>query len=282
MRLLMSLAVAAFTAFGAAQAEEAAFSVKRSGEGAPVLFIPGLASGGAVWDGTVAALNGVEAHVVTLAGFAGEPPVEGPFIETRIDALAAYLEKNDLKDVVIVGHSLGGVMAMKLAMAEPERIGRIVIVDSAPFLAQFFGAADEAGAKVIGERMRAQIMGATDEAYAAQQAGFAKTQTADAAAQENILDWSLASDRATVGQAMYELLADDLRDDIAGLAQPALVLYAWREGAPYAKGQADAAYAAQYAAAPNVALKRIDGSAHFIMYDRPEALLEAIKAVVEE
>src|SRR5580692_6292950 len=92
-----------------------AFSVKVSGAGRPVIFIPGLAAGGAVWDGTVAHLGGrVQAHVLTLAGFAGQPAIAAPFLEQVHDQIRQYIVANHLDHVVVVGHSLGGMMSLWL------------------------------------------------------------------------------------------------------------------------------------------------------------------------
>src|SRR5262245_61167189 len=60
-----------------------AFFVKVMGSGRPVIFIPGIACSGKVWDKTIEHLAGkVEAHVITLAGFAGRPRISAPFLST--------------------------------------------------------------------------------------------------------------------------------------------------------------------------------------------------------
>jgi N-formylmaleamate deformylase len=57
------------------------FAARVSGHGRPIIFIPGIACSGHVWDATVAHLgDGVETHVLTLAGFAGRPPIEGDLL----------------------------------------------------------------------------------------------------------------------------------------------------------------------------------------------------------
>ena len=54
------------------------FAVTVTGSGRPMVLIPGLACGGSVWDATVAHYKAsYECHVVTLAGFAGQPAIEG-------------------------------------------------------------------------------------------------------------------------------------------------------------------------------------------------------------
>src|SRR5690349_19386423 len=60
-----------------------AFQVSVTGDpaGRPIILIPGLASSGEVWKDTVAHYCGAaRCHVLTLAGFAGIPPVAGPLL----------------------------------------------------------------------------------------------------------------------------------------------------------------------------------------------------------
>ena len=83
----------------ASDAEGAAgprFVVERRGvsDGRSVVFIPGVASAGAVWDAAAAGIvDGHDVHIVTLAGFAGVPAVGplGPSIARAGGALAAHL-----------------------------------------------------------------------------------------------------------------------------------------------------------------------------------------------
>jgi N-formylmaleamate deformylase len=48
------------------------------------------------------------------------------------DALADYIRKNNLDKPVVVGHSLGGYLALLLAVKYPDLPGKLVIVDSYP------------------------------------------------------------------------------------------------------------------------------------------------------
>ncbi len=68
--LLAAVLLAAAT-LAAHAAEPTAFSVRVSGQGKPMLLIPGLASSGEVWAGTVAHYaQHYRCHVLNLAGFA--------------------------------------------------------------------------------------------------------------------------------------------------------------------------------------------------------------------
>jgi len=60
-------------------AQPAPFSVKITGTGRPMILIPGLLSSGDVWSTTVDRYKDrYECHVLTLAGFAGQPAIDAP------------------------------------------------------------------------------------------------------------------------------------------------------------------------------------------------------------
>src|SRR5579863_2138533 len=106
---LKSLALAALLAVPALAGNPPSFHVDIIGKGKPMILIPGFASSGKTWDSTVARYKDrYECHVLTLAGFAGEPRIEAPFLETVRKDLAVYIRKNKMDKPVIVGHSLGG------------------------------------------------------------------------------------------------------------------------------------------------------------------------------
>src|SRR5579872_5414121 len=67
------------------------FTVQVTGEGKPMILIPGLASSAAVWDSTVAHYAAhYQCHVLNLAGFAGVVPIDGPLLQQAEDALSKY------------------------------------------------------------------------------------------------------------------------------------------------------------------------------------------------
>jgi pimeloyl-ACP methyl ester carboxylesterase len=115
------------------------FTVKVTGTGRPVLFIPGLGCDGSIWDGTLAHLGGkVQAHVVSLAGFAGSRPISTPLVPTARDEIIEYVRQNHLDHPIIVGHSLGAFLAYWIAETAPDLIGGAIPVDGAPFFSAVF------------------------------------------------------------------------------------------------------------------------------------------------
>jgi pimeloyl-ACP methyl ester carboxylesterase len=100
--------------------------------GMDVLLIPGFWLDGSSWAPVTAALAaaGHRPHPLTPLGAAPGDPVD----VTLADQAAAVVELLDGLDgpVVVVGHSGGGAVAHAVADARPDRVARVVYVDSGP------------------------------------------------------------------------------------------------------------------------------------------------------
>src|SRR5205814_6185646 len=124
----------------------------------------------AVWDATVRHLEGhYRLHIVQVAGFAGAPAranAQGPVVQPTLDALDVYIKTNKLKSPKVIGHSLGGLMGMMLAVQHPEDVDKLMIVDSLPFFSILFGATNTATAAPPAAAMRDRILAETQDAYA--------------------------------------------------------------------------------------------------------------------
>jgi pimeloyl-ACP methyl ester carboxylesterase len=262
-------------ALPAAMSAESAFQVKIAGHGQPMILIPGLASSGETWDSTVARYQDrYECHVLTLAGFAGVPRptlIKGaPMLETVREQLAAYIRDKKLVKPVIIGHSLGGFLALDLASKYPDLPGKLIIVDSYPSLGAIFRPEvtpelAKSEAAMMREFMASQAAG---EDVTRAQVRMMVTGDADF---ERIMTWGRASDHSTVVDAMVEMYGSDLRADIAAIQSPTLVLATWIAYKDYTDRKTLEANARrEYAKLEGVDLRITDTSRHFIMYDDPQ------------
>ena len=271
--LFATLAVAVSTAFSA---EPSAFTVKVTGHGRPMILIPGLSCPGEVWDTTVAHFNDrYECHVLTLAGFAGAPArPAGPVIAPVREAIAIYIRGQKLDHPIIVGHSLGGFLALDLSAKRPDLVGPLVVVDALPFLFGVMrpgGTLEQARAASAGMR---QFWEAMDQATYEQTIRSGASTRSMVASEEDharILAWSLASDRATVTNVMTEMFTTDLREDLAGITAPTLVFGAWRGYEQFTDHErTEQNYRGQYARLDGVTIAIGDTAHHFIMFDDPQ------------
>jgi N-formylmaleamate deformylase len=261
------------TAIVCSLAAQQPFQVKVSGHGQPMILIPGLSSGGETWDTTVDHYKDrFECYVLTVAGFAGVPRVPAPMLDKVRDGLADYIRVHRLENPVIVGHSLGGFVALALAVKYPELPGRLVIVDSYPF---FAGVMDEKATPESARQNVAQMrqyMGAQTqddyERYVKSGVGSRAMVTKESDF-DRLVAWGLASDRTAVTDAMVELFSADLRGDLGAIKSPTLVLGAWIGYKQYGATREStlANLRAQYAKLDGVEFRVTDTARHFIMWD---------------
>lgn len=241
-------------------AEAVPFSSRRiavtvRGSGRDVLLIPGLASGPGIWNGVLGAVPGYRFHLVQVRGFAGLAPeanASGPLVQPLADEIARYITMSGLKRPAIVGHSMGGTLAMMLGLKGVA--GRVMVVDMLPAGAAMVGGtasglgflADQLGGyltgTVAGRRYLAQIVG---------QAPGAK-----------------GSDPDVIASALRDLANIDLGPQLARLSVPLEVVYAVgadREQAAIIASRFRAAYAPK----KDALLRAIGPSGHMVMADQP-------------
>lgn len=272
--LTVSLAVAAL---GAAAAAEDRFVVERHGSESEqtVFFVPGLASSGATWDGTVAALGDTaDIHVFTLAGFAGVPPVEtdGSFVESAADAIADYIVAGGYTDIAVVGHSLGGQVALQIAARAPGAVNAVMVVDSVPFFARLFNpAATPEQAAASGQMFAAQMRALPNEQFLAMMTQGLPVQSLDTGFHATLTEWFAASDQDAIVMAFGEISGRDFSPVLEQIDVPVLVLAPWAPGAPVDAETVEVMYAAQYAPLENGRVEIIEGARHFLMIDQPDA-----------
>ncbi|MEH1013387.1 alpha/beta hydrolase [Micromonospora sp. CPCC 206060] len=111
---------------------------------ATFVLVPGFWLGAWAWREVTAGLRGRghEVYPLTLTGLADRAHLAGPEVtlETHTRDISTLLDAEDLRDVLLVGHSGGGLPATQAAERMPERIARLVYLESGPLpdgMAQF-------------------------------------------------------------------------------------------------------------------------------------------------
>lgn len=259
-------------------AESTTFAVEVRGSGPAVILIPGLGCAGAVWKTTVDALAADhECHVFTLAGFSGEPPVMGPFLDGREETIKNYIKTRGLEKPVIIGHSLGGLLALRLAAHLQPAPSAVIVVDSLPFFAGVQPGATAETAKQYAEFLQKQMTEQSREAFLAssqQSAAMLVTAEADRA---RVADWMSKSDQSTVAQAMAELVAYDGRPLLPEITCPVLIV----EAGVVPGAVPEEIYQSQYAGLKDVKRIRVADARHFVMLDQPKRFLQEIHAFLQ-
>jgi pimeloyl-ACP methyl ester carboxylesterase len=227
-------------------------------------------------------------HLVILVqvnGFGGTAPganLEPGVLDGIVTDLHGWLTARQIGSAHVIGHSMGGLAALKLALAHPEDVRQLMIVDALPF----FGALMDEKASVDEVRPVAQMMqrkvaarfGAPPDRAAAE--ANVRGLTLKPANVAQMADWSLAADPRVTGELLYEDMTTDVRPQLAGLKAPTTLLYPFET--PAAEARTLAFYKRQYAAVPVIRYEGVAGAAHMVMLDQPEKFAKAVDRFLKQ
>ncbi len=229
--------------------EDTTFEWVRAGSGPPLLLLHGYAGSARWWTRNIQPL--AVAHTVfalDLPGF-GACRMPGPYTFARtVSLLASWMERNGIGPAVLVGHSMGGQLAMLVTAAHPNRIARMVLIGSAglPFEDNLLGIARQAFFSRAGGDLRFTPI---------------------------VVAGALRAGPRILWQAVQEIRSVDVRSGLSEVAVPTLVL--WGEN----DRLIPAANAALLAAAIRGAETRIiPGAGHNVFFDAPKLVNAAILA----
>ncbi len=104
-----------------------------SSAGHPLLILHGLFGSLGNWNWQSTKLS--EHYAVTaldLRNHGGSPHADKMDYAAMADDVLAFMDEQQMGSVYLLGHSMGGKVAMQLALAKPQRIDKLVIADIAP------------------------------------------------------------------------------------------------------------------------------------------------------
>lgn len=101
-----------------------------AGRGEPVLLIHGFTLDTRMWDDQVPALKDHYRVVrYDMRGF-GQSELPGPSVYSQVDDLAGLMDAIGLDKAHLVGQSRGGAVAIDFALTHPDRVDRLILIDT--------------------------------------------------------------------------------------------------------------------------------------------------------
>ena len=239
------------------------FDVKISGKGTKdIILMPGLSCSGDVWKETIAPYqNSYKCHVLTMHGFAGVPADSTTDYKNWEKGIVQYINDNHIVKPIFIGHSIGGGMALMIASDYPDLLSKIVVVDALPCLAALSNPAFKSQDAPDCTPFVQQLKNMNDDQYYEMQKTTMPNMMADTVHLKQVIDWSVRSDRKTIGEIYCQFFNTDMRDIISAIKCPALVLLE----VPFTTMKP--AIEAQFKNMKTGEFKYSDKAMHFIMYD---------------
>lgn len=241
--------------------------VEKQGQGDAILFLPGFTTPGSVWNETIANLNqSYETHIVSYAGFNGIEPIGTPWYSPIKDQLVKYINENELANLTVIGHSMGGNLAVELAAELDKKVTGLIIVDALPCMREMMMPGVPANALQYDSPYNNRMLAMNKDEFSQVAIGMASNMTNDQSRMEEMANWSINADRETYVYGYTDLLKLDLRPSLSDITTKTLIL-----GATFpSKEITKKTFESQYKNLVNKTISLADNSKHFIMFDQPE------------
>jgi pimeloyl-ACP methyl ester carboxylesterase len=249
----------------------------------PLIFIPALYCGSWQWNRQIAALAASsDIYAVTLPGFDGRPFARTPHLmERAAHSLAQLIRERRIRRPVVIGHSLGGTLAVLFGETYPVLAGGIIAVEGGYPIAAT-AAARERRANAASKPYLGVDAATFVRTLRANQLQYVITSKNDV---DTVAKYAGRSDPTAVALWMRAALSLDLTPKLGVLRVP------FTEIVPYSKAidpyngfvtfaAKRNAYAVWLAHAGGGHLVMIDDARHFVMFDRPHPFDIALHAAI--
>jgi pimeloyl-ACP methyl ester carboxylesterase len=250
-----------------------------AGRGEPLLLVHGLGGAASNWRALAPLLlPGRRLLVPELPGHGGSEPLPAAAsLNAYADRLALVPEHEGVFPTAVVGHSLGGAIALRLAIRRPELVDSVVLASAAGITSSARRsryALAVTGALKPGRRI-APHRGRVARSPVLRVLVFGRWGAADPQAlPADVVDGFLAgparhTDTVSAAQA---LTRDDPRAELDRVRCPALVLWGARDS------QLPVGDAFEYARRLRAPLRLIADCGHLLIGERPDACADAIES----
>src|SRR5687768_10076926 len=108
---------------------------EEQGTGAPVLLIHGFPFHQKIWVDFIPRLSDTfRVITVDLPGFGKSPSLQQPFTLAQVaDTLSEFIAKKNLRELAVIGHSLGGYVALELVNKQPSVCSSLILFHSTAY-----------------------------------------------------------------------------------------------------------------------------------------------------
>jgi len=241
------------------------------GAGPPLAILHGLFGCGRNWR-SVAQHLAARHRVLTfdLRNHGASPWADGMSYDEMVEDLRASFRARGLDHAVLLGHSMGGKIAMLMALLYPDEVDRLVIVDIAPAanppnLLAYIRAMRAVDLRDVTQRAEVDVALARAVPDPAERAFLLQNLMID----ENAARWRL--NLQAIERGFPQIVG--FPDLSAGTAYPGPALFVAGARSNYIQPEHEPAIRRLF---PQARITRIEGAGHWVHAEQPQAFLQTV------
>jgi pimeloyl-ACP methyl ester carboxylesterase len=235
------------------------FADHHRGSGMPLLLVHGAAGTHLDWP---VALRKMASLAPDLAAHGKSTAPRRDTIAEHAADMVALLDALEINRTVVAGHSMGGAIALQMALDAPERVHALILLGAAPHY-------------TINENILAINAENQSEIGQAFKKWMWNRATSDDVRELGFRQF-MKTDRAVIRADYVACAAFDVRARLGEIKAPALVLAAPSDRmVPFAQSEALAAEL------PDATLVSVEDAGHMMMLEKPEEVAEHVRAWLE-
>jgi pimeloyl-ACP methyl ester carboxylesterase len=220
-----------------------------------IVLIHGLGANATVWDDVVPFLkNTFKVKVFELAGHGTTQPVADDTIAREAERLAAFIKEADFAYPTLVGHGMGGMIALQHTLDHPADVHRLIVMDSAPL--QLASPEEKAA---VGQQLVNDYNRFVAYRYL--------NMSTDENVTDRIVDMALRTDSTTFVSLLMSSFDFDVTDRLNTLSVPLLIIGS-ELMFPAADSSRHLLEHYGFAHARSLSFKRIGNSGHYMMLEQ--------------
>lgn len=201
------------------------FTIETLGQGKPILFLPGFTTPGSIWKETIENLTlERKSYLVSYAGFNGNKPIEMPWYSSIKNSIIAYIKENNMSDIIIIGHSMGGNLAIAIASELPNNVSKIIIIEALPCMREIIMPNVPSESLYYDSPYNRQMLNMDEQQFHNMAVTMASNMTLNTNKKEVLTNWILDADRKTWVYGYTDLLKLDQRNVLSKVKCETLIL----------------------------------------------------------
>ncbi len=230
-----------------------------------MVLIHGLGANSSIWDSISPYLMGTfKVWTFELSGHGDTQPTMNPTIESESKRLAEFLKQEDISYPTLVGHGMGGMIALQYTIDNPADVHRLIMMDSAPMQL-----ATMEQKKLVGQAIL--------EDYDLFVASRYLNMSFEPDVTDRVLEMALRTDSATFVSLLMSSFDFDVTEDLGRLSVPLLVIGS-EMMFPTPESSRPMLETIGFQNARSLNFKRMGKTGHYIMIERPVSTASVLLA----